>query len=268
MNLLQVLKTSDNYNISAVHTIADKYSVVLWLHGITVNKNEHLDFFKEGADFLYSKGIDSLRIDFRGHGESDGISKEFSIVGQLIDVKAAIKYIKNYYSNKKTDIYIVGCSFGAPPAIYTAIEYPDLVRGVVLISPVLSYKKTFLKPETEWARSIFNSKTIFELENGNELFFDEGFSISIRLVEEMKLIKPELDIKNISQNIIIIHGDSDSMVPYNVSKEIADSVPNIKLYTIANMDHGFMDKLDEDGTNIKSIENKKYIYKLIKDYCS
>lgn len=263
----QMLVTSDGFNISAIHTVSKKQKIVLWLHGLTVNKNEYLNFFKDGADYLANHGIDSLRIDFRGHGESGGTSKDFSIIGQIIDTKTAIKYITNYY-DANIEVYILGCSFGAPPAIYTAIDYPVIIKKIFLISPVLSYKRTFLNPETEWAQKLFNPETISLLEKTNELFLDEHFPVGVRLIEEMKIIKPEIDIKLTTQETIIIHGDADSMVPFNVSEETSKISKKIKFYPVKGMDHGFMDQLDEEGIGEKSLENKKFIYDLLVEQCS
>lgn len=266
MNTPVTLTTCDGYKLSAVHTIAKKHKIVLWLHGITTDKNEYLDFFKDGVEFLANQGIDSLRIDFRGHGKSSGTSKDFSVIGQVIDAKTAIKYIKNFYDND-IEIFLLGCSFGAPPAIFLAEEYHDM-KKIFLISPVLSYKRTFLVPETEWARELFNPETLSQLEKNNELFLDENFKISLRLVEEMKIIKPEMNIKQTNKQIFIIHGETDSMVPFSVSENISRECNNVSLIPIKGMDHGFMDEMDEDGTGEKSQNNKRYIYEFIVENCS
>lgn len=268
MNSNQLIQTCDSFSIAAIHTESNHRSIILWLHGITVNKDEYLNFFRDGADYLSERGLDSLRIDFRGHGESSGTSLDFSIIGQMFDVDAALNYIVQHYSQENIPLYVIGCSFGAPPAIYAALNNPQLIKGIVLISPVLSYKRTFLNPETEWAQSIFNSRTLSELQNTSKLYLDNDFPISNRLVEEMKLIRPENDITEIKQNIVIIHGDADSMVPYNVSKDIATLSNNIKFFSIPGMDHGFMDENDEEGTGKKSLENKNQIYEIILEHCS
>jgi len=266
MSNSKTLVTCDGFNLSIEHTVSKNQKVILWLHGITVDKNEYLNFFKDGADYLAINGIDSLRIDFRGHGESEGSSKDFSIIGQIIDAKTAIKYITKYYGTN-IDVYILGCSFGAPPAIYTAIDYPDIIKKIFLISPILSYRRTFLYPETAWAQELFNLKTISHLENNDELFFDENFPIGRRLLEEMKVIRPETDINLTTQEIIIIHGDADSMVPFNVSQDISNKLNKIRFFPVKGMDHGFMDEMDEEGTGAKSLENKQFIYHVILDQC-
>src|SRR4051794_36329756 len=103
-----ILKTVDGFSLAGIHTVSKQArKVVLWLHGITVDKNEYLGFFKDGAELLQQKGIDSLRIDFRGHGKSSGTSLDFSVAGQLLDVEAALDYLFCYYEKPKLKIHVV-----------------------------------------------------------------------------------------------------------------------------------------------------------------
>jgi len=264
MNKECEFKTVDGFKIVGTHTISSGRGVALWLHGITVNRNEFQGFFKDGAQFLSNAGIDSLRIDFRGHGDSSGSSLDFSVTGQMLDVDAAIRYLAHFYKTK-FKLIIVGCSFGAPPALFAAEQYPSTVDGIVLIAPVLSYRRTFLEPETDWAKSIFNQRTLSRLEKTNKLFINPRFPVSSRLVEEMKIVKPENVMCNLDREIITIHGDADSMVPFQASEDLAKTNSKIKLIPFFEMEHGFMDADDESGKSPRSMENKLRIYKIIQD---
>jgi pimeloyl-ACP methyl ester carboxylesterase len=264
MNKNIFLKTVDRFKIAATHTISEGKGVVLWLHGITVNKDEYQNFFKDGAEYLARFGIDSLRIDFRGHGKSSGSSMDFSVTGQMLDVQAAIAYLKNYYK-KINSLVIVGCSFGAPPSLFAVEQYSKIVRSLVLIAPVLSYQRTFLKPETDWAKSIFNPLKLRKLEKTNKLFINPDFPISSHLIEEMKIIRPEITLQKIRKRISIIHGDADSMVPFQASKDLCKGTKSIKFIPFRGMEHGYADEKDEDGVGYQSIANKLRIYNVIRD---
>jgi pimeloyl-ACP methyl ester carboxylesterase len=264
MNKECEFRTVDGFTIAGTHTIAKGKGAVLWLHGITVNRDEYQGFFKDGAEFLSDAGVDSLRIDFRGHGDSSGSSLDFSVAGQMLDIDAALRYLAQYYK-RRPNLVIVGCSFGAPPALFAAEQYPKTVDGVILIAPVLSYRRTFLQPETDWAKSIFNRTTLSRLEKTNKLFINPKFPISSRLVEEMKIIKPESTLRDLDREIVVIHGDADSMVPFPASEDFAKANSKINLIPFPEMEHGFMDADDEDGKSPRSIENKLRIYKIIQD---
>jgi hypothetical protein len=244
MNTQCTLKTLDNYTIAAIHTISNRERLILWLHGLGMDKDEYLGFFRQGAEYLANKGFDSLRIDFRGHGKSSGTLLDFSIAGQMLDVECAIKFILEAYSPKKIPLYIVGCSFSASPAIFTALNHPDLVSGIVLVSPVLSYKRTFLDSIDFW-RPMFNP----------------------RLIEEMKIIRPDSALREVKQHVAIIHGDSDSMVPYAITKEISNQIEGVRLYSIPEVGHGFTDINDKTSMSKKSQDNKIRIFDIISENC-
>src|SRR6266480_4495617 len=219
-------RTTDGFEIAAVHTKARGAALVLWLHGISVNRDEYLGLFRDGAEHLANHGIDSLRIDFRGHGESSGSPADFSIIGQMLDVQAAMRYLSDSYGPRLPPVFLFGASFGAPPALFTALRAPVVVKGLTLLAPVLSYQRTFLEPETAWAKGIFNANALKNLPRTNRLDFGDGFAVSARLVEEMHLIQPERALREVRQKVAVLHGDHDSMVPFAVSRELTRGLRN------------------------------------------
>ncbi len=266
MSELIKFNTADGYTIAASHTKCGAKAVVLWLHGITVDKDEYREFFAQGAAMLAERGIDSVRIDFRGHGESSGSSMEFDVVGQMFDVEAALSYMRTHYDLRATRLGVVGCSFGAPPAIFAGAIYPDIVARLALVCPVLSYQRTFLNAETDWGRSLFNAQSMQRLRETQRLYLDEEFPVSIRLIEEMKILRPDLVLKTLSQPVLAIHGNADSMVPYAVTRSIAQELPQMTFVSMPGMDHGFADEHDEEGLSEKSLANKRRIYTLLKEH--
>lgn len=257
------LSTVDGYKINADITWAGTRDIVIWMHGISVNKDEYLNFFLDGANWLAGRGVSSIRFDFRGHGRSSGSSLEFSIVAQNLDSRAVLEYAKTEFPSAR--IHLVGASFGAPPAIFAAKRYCDVVASVALVSPVLSYERTFLRPETEWAIELFSDAQLRSLYATGRLYLDSVFCIGLRLVEEMRVIRPDLALRNLKRKVLVIHGDCDSMVPYDATQVACRGIDHIRFVTLRGADHGFMDEGDEAGTTHKSIANKKNIYGLIEE---
>jgi len=267
MNRRQQLKTIDGINLSSIHTISKGKGVILWVHGISANKDESLGLFKDGAEYCASKGIDSLRIDFRGHGESGGTSLDFTITGQMLDIESAIAFLSRKYDLLKTGLNIVGCSFGCPAAIFAAIRHPDIIKNVVLLIPLLSYQRTILAPEREWAQAIFTKKAFSDLSKTKKIYINEQFPVGIRLIEEMRLIQPDIAIRQVSQNLTIIHGDCDQAVPFAVTQKVAKENPKINFFPIKGMIHGFMNIGDDEGKTEKSLKNKQHIFDIIYNQC-
>jgi dipeptidyl aminopeptidase/acylaminoacyl peptidase len=77
------------------------YPIVLMFHGFTGQKDElpvhetEETMFSRTARVLAEQGIASIRIDFRGSGESDGEWPNTTFSGQISDVLAAIEYVAN-----------------------------------------------------------------------------------------------------------------------------------------------------------------------------
>jgi pimeloyl-ACP methyl ester carboxylesterase len=260
------LTTVDGFQIATAVTPGPG-DMVIWMHGISVNKDEFLNFFRDGAQFLNQQArIASIRFDFRGHGESSGKSLDFSIIGQNIDSNTIVDFARKEIGRSSRRLHIIAASFGAPPAIFAAIRYPEIIRTVCLISPVISYRRTFLQPETPWAAKLFSEDKLKKLEKTGRLYLDEKFTIGPRLLEEMYVIRPDLALRDITQPVLVLHGDRDSMVPFASTVEACRNLPRVKLRMMRGVDHGFMIEGDEEGRTPASIANKESIYQQLLDH--
>lgn len=235
----------------------------LMMHGITETKDEWENFYVEMSKELNDNFIGALRFDFRGHGESGGSSMDISIIGDILDVKASLEQIKKYWDGK---IVLVATSFGAGPAIMAASQIQDIIHCIVLIAPVISYKETFLEPKTDWARSSFNEKSFEELSEKGYLLLDGSFKLSARLIEEFRFIDPTQVLESLRVPILLIHGEKDSMVPFEVSEKYKNLNSLSKFISLPNADHGFPDADDETGMGPKSQQNKKIIFNEINNF--
>ena len=96
--------------------------VVLMLHGFASSKDEVGNFYLNLAKVLKGIGIASLRIDFLGSGESEGLFEDTTVTGQVDDAKAAFEYLKNSGKFDNTKIGVVGFSLGGMVAAVLAGE--------------------------------------------------------------------------------------------------------------------------------------------------
>ncbi|MCY3831363.1 MAG: alpha/beta fold hydrolase [Chloroflexi bacterium] len=124
------------------------FPVALLLHGFTGMRHElpvigtEDTMFSRAARWLGERGVASLRIDFRGSGESEGAWEDTTFSGQVSDAVAALDYLEMLDGVDGGSISIIGLSQGGLVGAATAGR-DDRVSKLVLWSavsnPVMSY---------------------------------------------------------------------------------------------------------------------------------
>lgn len=122
--------------------------VVLMLHGFTGTRNElpvkdtEEGVFERTARQLADKGYASLRIDFRGSGDSDGAWADTTFSGQITDAVAAIDWLKASDAVDGSRIAVLGWSQGGLVAAHAVNERAD-VEALILWAPAVNPMNTF-----------------------------------------------------------------------------------------------------------------------------
>ncbi len=119
-------------------------TAVLMLHGFGSQKDEVGNMYQRLAAALGEQGIASLRIDFRGWGESSGKMEESSVQTQVDDAATAYSYLKNLSFVDSARIGVVGFSLGGGIAVVSAAQQPDRYTSMVTWSSVGDFKPDFL----------------------------------------------------------------------------------------------------------------------------
>lgn len=237
--------------------------IVIMCHGITSDKDEYLGFFRTIATELAKREVDSLRFDFRGHGQSNVGCEGFTVSSQLEDLLATFNHCNN---GQYESISLLGCSYGAPPCLMFNSFSNSKIERIFLVAPVLDYKKTFFEPSTNWGLEIFGKKNIQNVFDGGKIVLSDSVYFSSKNFSEMESLNIDNFIGNpFNCSIDIFHGDCDDMVPYSVSEEISKKFENVKLHRFENMEHGFTNKGDESGDSPKSIQNINRMIEIISD---
>lgn len=120
---IHTLVTEDNYNIWASEiTVDNPKAIIIYLTGI---EQPSITQFYAHAKFMKDNGYASILLEVRGHGKSDG---EKICLGyeEILDVKAALDYIKsnNIYDN--IPIIIHGVSMGGAIATNAFGQYEEI----------------------------------------------------------------------------------------------------------------------------------------------
>ena len=124
------------------------FPVALLLHGFTGTRHElpvvdtEDTMFSRAARWLGERGVASLRIDFRGSGDSEGAWEDTTFSGQIADTIAALDYLEMLEGVDSGDISILGLSQGGLVAAATAgrdTRVSNLVLWSAVSNPALSY---------------------------------------------------------------------------------------------------------------------------------
>ena len=124
------------------------FPVALLLHGFTGTRHElpvigtDDTMFSRAARWLGERGVASLRIDFRGSGDSDGAWEDTTFSGQIADAIAALDYLEMVEGVDSGNISIIGLSQGGLVGASTAgrdARVSSLVLWSAVSNPVMSY---------------------------------------------------------------------------------------------------------------------------------
>lgn len=132
------LKTQDDVKIAINHHKTGHDEVLIIAHGWFMTKDS--SYFRDMAE-VFSKNLDVISMDFRGHGRSSGFYTFTS--KETMDMKTVVEYAKKHYSK----IYLMGFSLGgALVVIHSAVE-KDVDKVIAVSAP-----HSFIKIENQMWR--------------------------------------------------------------------------------------------------------------------
>ncbi|WP_323035688.1 alpha/beta hydrolase family protein [Pararhodobacter sp.] len=121
------------------------FPAVLMLHGFGSSRDEVGGMYATEASALADIGIASLRIDFRGFGQSAGDTGHHTVDRQNGDAAVGLAALMTTDGVDAARIGVLGFSFGGGAAIQLAAANPEAVRSLVTWSSVADYDVDFLQ---------------------------------------------------------------------------------------------------------------------------
>jgi pimeloyl-ACP methyl ester carboxylesterase len=196
--------------------------LIVFVHGSPGSLSAFIDFM---ADSTLLKRAQLITVDRPGFGASNFGYAEPSLQKQASLLKPMLEEYKN-----DRPIILVGHSLGGPLIARMAIDYPELVDGLIMVAPSIAPE---LEPY-EWFRAPLATP-----------FLKWLLPRSIRASnDEIYKLKPELEEmlplwKEIQTPTIVIQGCRDSLVdPQNAdfAKRMLVNAP-VQIELIEDMDH-------------------------------
>ena len=222
---------------------------LVFIHGLSDNL-----FYWEVLATHLKKYYQVLRIDLRGHGESELGSDDISISTYSNDLNNLLNELNI------TNVNLVGFSLGGAVALDFTISNPQKVDSLVLMS-------SFYKSD-EYVASIFN-----QFKSNLEIGFDEFYDFMVPLVlcpdiidkhaKELEMFKQlaspnantkaylesvdaclnfnvENQLSEINVPTLILAGQYDEIFPLNIQRGLYNKINNSKLIVLDNTKHNLL----------------------------
>jgi pimeloyl-ACP methyl ester carboxylesterase len=213
-------------------------SVCVLVHGGGVTRNEG-GFFERMAGGLAEAGVASLRFDLRGHGESEGRQEDLTIAGISNDIRAAVEYVRSA-TGCDAAVNVVGASFSGGISAFFSARHPDLVRRLVLLNPLLNYKKRFIDDKPYWHADHIDEKAAQELTQNGFLPHSPTFRLGRPLLNEVFYLEPHKVLAAIHAPTLFVHGTGDTFVPIESSRIAVRQISaDAHLMEVDGAQHGF-----------------------------
>ncbi len=233
---------------------------VLLVHGLPSDKDEW-GFYSDFARFLENGSITSLRFDFRHCGESEaGSLQDVSMSEFVNDIDAAYWELKSKLRDS-ANVYLVATSAGGGLSLKWLTTCRRKVHKVFLMAPVLDYvfEVTGRKSEElSGTPRTLDDLSLQTLKRSGRLNDDAGYGR--QMVNDAINFDAVDEILASRSDFTIFHGDADTVVPIDFSREVSRRCPNVKLVELPSCDHGFSAPGDEDLTDPRTKANHERVY--------
>jgi fermentation-respiration switch protein FrsA (DUF1100 family) len=209
------------------------FPALVMLHGFTGQRVEPHQLFVKASRRFADLGILTVRFDFRGCGESQGNFEDISIEGQMGDVHAALKFVRNRYDVVKERIGLLGLSLGGAIAASVAGQAKAGIHCLVLWAAVADLRQTFNSRAPENLVSNLGKQKIHD-------YF--GNALSQRYLDELFAFHPVERVRAYGGSALIVHGDADESVSLDDAKRYEQALRNgsdVALHIIEGADHTF-----------------------------
>jgi uncharacterized protein len=216
--------------------------VVLMFHGFTGSRDElpvtgtDEGVFARTARLLAEQGIASLRIDFRGSGDSPGDFADTTFEGQVADGLAALDWLQANAAVDGQRLAVLGWSQGGLVATAVAGR-SDIPDALVLWAAVADPKESFtgiLGAETLDAGLAAGEAALpVTLPWGAEISLKSGFFTGVVTFD------PKAELSSFAGPLFVAHGTLDTTVLPAAADAFLAAHDGEEVKWMADMDHVF-----------------------------
>lgn len=212
----------------------DVRRVVLFVHGFGGHKdNGAAEKFAQRLLTKY-KGVAMITFDLPCHGND--VKRKLSLSDCDTYITLVIAHIKSRFNTG--DIYLYATSFGGYLSLKYIAEHGSPFKKSVLRCPAVNMYDAI-------TNNIMTSSDKEKLKKGKDVpvGFDRKITISSAFLEELKNTDvQQFDFLDYAEDMLIIHGDCDEIVPFDASQTFADN-NLINFVAVPKADHRFQNPI-------------------------
>ena len=217
---------NDIYGVLYKPKTDKKVPLIIFSHELGSTHSSGDDY----AEFLSKLGFAFYEFDFRNgsySSKSGNDMSKMSVMTEVNDLLEVFNEAKTWDFVDTNKIIIMGGSQGGAVSALTAPKIENEINGVILMYPALLIHDD--------VHSRFNS-----LDEVPETFTYRGWFTAGKIyVEDAWNLDTYKEISKYNKKVLILHGTSDSIVPYSYSEEADKSYKNSELHLIRGAGHGF-----------------------------
>lgn len=221
-------KRDDNQIFGVVYipqNAGEKMPTVIFSHGFGGNYQVGARY----AEALAKKGYVVYCFDFCGGStgsRSDGSTLEMSIFTEQADLEAVIQMIQQQSYVDKENIFLMGSSQGGAVSAITAAANKEEIQGAVLLYPAFVL--------VDNTKEQFSS--VDEIPDTYHLMW-----MTVGRAYAEKLLDYDIyeAISAYDKDVLLIHGDADSIVPLSYSQKALEVYDSARLEVLPGAGHGF-----------------------------
>ena len=207
------------------HNADDQMPAVIYSHGFGGSHSSAAQYAIEIA----SRGYVVYCFDFCGGStgsRSDGSTLEMSIFTEQADLEAVLAMIQEQPFVDSNNIFLMGTSMGGAVSAITAAAHEQDLQGAILLYPAFVI-----------ADDINNRFT--NVEDIPDTFYHMWMTVGHVFAEDLLNYDFYQAISGYKKDVLLIHGDADSIVPLSYSERAVEIYDSAKLEILPGAGHGF-----------------------------
>lgn len=192
------------------------------------------------AELLAGNGYTAFTFDFCGgslRGKSGGKTTDMSVLTEMEDLRAVIRYVQSLSFVQKDRISLLGCSQGGFVSALTAARIPEQIASLILLYPA------FCIPDDARRGHMMFSR--FDPGNIPEKMWCGPMRLGSCYVKDVIDMDPFEKIRGYDGPVLYLQGTGDRIVDVHYARRAVKEYPDCEYHEIEGAGHMFRGRYND-----------------------